>query len=344
MYEGDNSAGCSERGREVMVKIKNKSEVKRILFISLSNIGDIILTTPVLTVLRREFPSAVIDVMAGPNGLEIFSGHPSVSNFIVYDKFSALNIKQRLIRTLRKNRYDLIVDLRNSLFPFLIGSRYRTAVGHITPKHAMYKKDEHLAQLKNLGLDVKDAQFSFYVSQKDKVFVEMVLTDMKIKRNFAVVSPGAKSHIKRWTTEGFAVLCDRIIQDLGLDIVMVGDGEDKKITAEITSFMRNKAFDLAGKFTLRQLGGLIGMAKVLITNDSAALHIGSALGVKVVALFGPTDPRKYGPNHKGSVVIRKKLACSPCEAAQCKKNHECMKLIGADEVFEATKNCIMCNV
>ena len=308
--------------------------------ISLSNVGDIILTLPVLSVLKKEFPLSAIDVMAGPNGREIFRNHSFAAAFIEYNKFAKLREKQGLIRNLRKNRYDLIVDLRNSLLPLLIGSRYRTAVMQPVSKRGPHKKQQHLLRLKKLGLDIDNAPFCFYISGKEKEFVSGLLSSLDIKRPFVVVSPGAKSHIKRWTKEGFGAVCDRIINELGLDVLMVGDAQDKKIIAGIAALMKCKAVDLSGRLNLRQLGALIERAKLLITNDSAPMHIGASLGAKTLAIFGPTDPKKYGPTHDGSVVIRKELSCAPCETAQCRENYECMKLISADEVFNAAKGLL----
>lgn len=322
------------------MKIKSKEKIKKILLISLSNIGDIILTLPVLSVLKKEFPLAVIDVMAGAGGREIFKNHPFVAAFIEYNKFAGLREKQILIRNLRKNKYGLIVDLRNSLLPLLIGSRYRTSVINPVSKRPAHKRQQHLLRLKALGLDIDNAPFCFYISGKDKESVSGLLGGLNIKRPFVVVSPGAKSHVKRWTREGFGAVCDRIINELGMDVLMVGDMQDKKIIAEISDLMKGRPVDLSGRLNLRQLGALTEKAKLVITNDSAPMHVAASLGAKVLAIFGPTDPKKYGPTHDGGVVIRKELSCAPCETAQCGENYECMKLISADEVFEAVKRLL----
>ena len=82
---------------------------------------------------------------------------------------------------------------------------------------------------------------------------------------------------------------------------------------------------------------MLKRAALLITNDSAPLHLGCAVGVRVLAIFGPTDPKKYGPTGEFDMAINKKLSCSPCEKAQCRFDFECMKLISADEVYDAAK-------
>ncbi len=82
---------------------------------------------------------------------------------------------------------------------------------------------------------------------------------------------------------------------------------------------------------------MIKKAKLLITNDSAPLHLGCAVGTKVLAIFGPTDPDRYGPTGEFDIVMSTKLSCSPCESATCERSHECMKLVSATDVFGAAK-------
>jgi ADP-heptose:LPS heptosyltransferase len=101
--------------------------------------------------------------------------------------------------------------------------------------------------------------------------------------------------------------------------------------------MRNKAHTLVGRTNIRQLAAVLKRSRLLITNDSAPLHLACAVGTRVLAIFGPTDPRKYGPTGEFDIVVSKKLSCSPCEKAECAQNYECMKLITPDDVFEAAR-------
>ncbi|MDD5681103.1 MAG: glycosyltransferase family 9 protein, partial [Candidatus Omnitrophica bacterium] len=313
----------------------DKNKIKRIPFITLSNIGDIVLTTPVISVLSEHFPSVRLDVMAGPNGEELFRRHPAVFKVIVYNKRVSLKEKQRLIRKLRKVRYDLIVDMRNSLFPFLLGARYRTSPIQNIPKSVTHKKQQHLWKLKSLGLDIKDAPFCLHISKEDAGFAEKLMEGLDKNRPIIAVSPGAKSEIKRWTQKGYTELIRRLINELGAQIIMVGDKIDKVLVKDIVSAIKNNVVDFSGKTTLCQLAAILKNSDLLITNDSAPMHISVAVGTDVLAIFGPTDHRLYGPGGNNDRVIRKKLHCSPCEKAQCEFEHECMKDIKADEVFKA---------
>ena len=313
----------------------DKSKIKRILFISLSNIGDIVLTTPVIHVLAEHFPDVRLDVMVGPAGEELFRRHPAVFKVVVYNKRVSFKEKRRLIRKLRKVRYDLIVDMRNSLFPFLLGARYRTSPIQNIPRHVKHKKQQHLWKLQSLGISVEDAPFYLNIPKEDTVFAQRTMEKLDRTRPIIAVSPGAKSEIKRWTKKGYTELIDRLTGELGAQVIIVGDKIDKALVKEMVLAIKNEVMDLSGKTTLCQLAAILKNSHLLITNDSAPMHMGVAVGTKVLAIFGPTDPHLYGPAGNNDRVLKKKLHCSPCEKAQCEFEHECMKYITADDVFKA---------
>ena len=317
--------------------IIDKNQIKRILVITLSNVGDIILTTPVIRTLSKEFPGARLDVMVGPQGKEIFEKDPAIFKLIIYDKHMPIAEKRRLQLKLKKLRYDLVVDIRNTVFPLLIGPKYRTATIQKFPKTVMHRKKRHLYRLKSLGINNLDENSYIHITGEDEEHVAKVLTSEKVMDPIVIINPGAKSHLKRWTTEGFAELSDRLIRECGAHVILIGTNDDKDTIEAVIKKMKHNPHNFMNKTNIRQLAALLKRAKVLVTNDSAPLHLGCAVGTKVLALFGPTDPRKYGPNGEFDVALSKKLSCAPCEDAVCKFNYECMKLISADEVFDAVK-------
>ncbi|MBL7068438.1 MAG: glycosyltransferase family 9 protein [Candidatus Omnitrophica bacterium] len=318
----------------------DKKDIKRILLITLTNVGDIILTTPIIAALDKAFPDARLDVMVGPLGKNIFINHPGVFKVIIYDKHVSIGEKKRLVQKLKHMKYDLVIDLKNSMFPMLIGSRYRTSPLQTVPKDVIHKRDFHLWKLKYFDIDTRDVPFSIHVSRKDEDYIDYLLRDMPNKDKLVAVSPTAKSLIKRWKKNGFAEVCDKLKKELGATVAMVGDRSDRESIDEIARDMKSDTVNLAGMTTIPQLAHLIKNSRLLISNDSAPMHIASAVGTKVLAIFGPTDPNKYGPLGKGDKVIKKELHCSPCEIAQCKFKHECMKLITVDEVYETARKML----
>lgn len=320
--------------------IINKGDVKRILVITLSNVGDIVLTMPVIGTLKKNLAHARIDVMVGPSGKEIFEKDPRVFKVIIYDKHLPIIKKRRLQLKLKKLQYDLIVDLRNTIFPLLLGPKYRTATIEKFPKSLLHKKDRHLYRLRSLGMEMPKEATLIHVPKEDDEYVAKLIGESGIVKPIVVINPGAKSHLKRWTAEGFASLSDSLIEGCRASVVFIGVGEDKNIVEDVIKKMRNKPYNFVDKTNLRQLAALLKRSDLLITNDSAPLHLACAVGAKVLAIFGPTDFRKYGPTGEFDVVINKKLHCAPCEVAVCKYNYECMKLISPDEVFDAAKMMI----
>ena len=315
----------------------DRSEVKRMLVITLSNVGDIILTTPAIRSLRKEYPGSRIDVMVGPQGKGIFEKDPDVFKLIIYDKHMPISQKRRLQLKLKKLRYDLVVDLKNTVFPLLIGPRFRTQTIQSFPSSVTHSIQKHLYRLRSLGIEDAEQRPGIYIPKDDEDYIASMIEENGIGETFVVVNPGAKSHLKRWTIEGFSEVSDRLIRECSSDVVFIGMDEDKAIAEKIAARMKSKAHDLVGKTNIRQLASLIKRSKLIVTNDSAPLHLGSAVGTKVLALFGPTDPKKYGPIGEFDVVINEKLSCSPCESAECKHNYECMKLISPQTVFDTAK-------
>lgn len=322
---------------------KDRLDIKRILVVTLSNIGDVILTTPVVEALIRQYPAARIDIVAGPNGREIFEKNKKISKIFIYDKRSGLFEKFRLLKKLKHTHYDMAVDLKNTMIPFLIGAAFKSRpLGR--KRQGMHKKDQHLAVINSMGINTRSLKMNIATDADDLKNVEELLSD--VKGDFVVASCGAKSHTKRWPAENFAALCDCIRNELAFEIILVGKDEgdfpdsDRVVADKVKREMKTRPRDFLGKTNIRELALLIKKAKALITNDSAPLHIASAVSTPTIAIFGPTDPKKYGPLADDSIVLRKFLKCEPCEKPECGRNYECMREITVEEAFAAVKRVL----
>lgn len=321
----------------------DKSIVKRILVITLSNLGDIVLTTPVVQCLIQEFPDAKLDVMAGPVGIKLFRDHAEIDNLIAYNKRSAFLRKIALFIRLRKAGYDLVCDLRNTVLPLLIGAKYITSPIRSSGNSNTHKKDTHLSRLANMGIDISKSDFYIPISEESKKKAEELLGAAG-KNRYVVLSPGARSHVKRWPLKNFADLTDMIKKELGMETVLIGDSYDRIVVERMLFNMKTKPLNLVEKTKIPELVHIIGKAALLITNDSAPLHIGSAMGARILAFFGPTSDKEYGPVTKNkSRVLNKKITCSPCKVPQCvntDKKYECLRTISVEEAFRAVKELV----
>jgi heptosyltransferase II len=323
-----------------------KEEVNTILFITLSNLGDIILTTPVITKLHREFPLALIDVVTGPPGEPIFKSYTAVRDVIVRRKRSTFSERISEIRTWRDRKYDVVVDLKNSLVPYLTASKRHTSL-FLRERSGEHKRDTHLSRLRSLGVDNREgADFFIPVSREEMEFTSGVLAGAVTSTGFGgktvIVNPGAKSHLKRWGCAKYASLADRLISELGCTVLVTGNEDDKDVVKNTLKKMEQRPVDICGKTSLGSLFEVMRRSDLVITNDSAPLHVASAANAPTIAVFGPSDERKYGPLAEKSVVVKPSVPCRPCEKALCATGPDegCISGISVDEVFAAAKRIL----
>ena len=309
----------------------------KILLITLSNIGDCILTLPVLDCLRREYPGAEITVIVGPRPAQIFQESPSINKVFVYDKHAKLKEKILLLKILRKEKFDLIVDLRNSIFPWFLNSRKKNSCFFRPAKPLCHMTERHLAKIFGSGVKsdgIKAPAKALSVRFQDDDYISQLLKNSNIsaKDKIITVSPGARSQTKRWPQNKFVDLINALPAEY--KIVLIGDRQDAPVNSFISCNARPAVLDLTGRTSILQAAALLKRSALLITNDSANLHLASYLDVPVVAIFGPTDDVKYAPWSSNCRVVKKEIFCRPCMKAQCCfKTLECLQRVSPQEVL-----------
>lgn len=276
-------------------KLSSNSLLKHIGVISLSNIGDVVLTAPVLDVLLRDFPTAKISVVVGPKAESLFAGHPRLET-IVFDKQMRGNALMRWCWQLYQRGFDCLVDLRQSAFGLFLPCRFKTPlwprpfVGHMRHKH--------LSRLAAIYPD-------FVLPKAEGLaIIPTTVAVLNNLRPYVVIAPGAADERKRWSKEKFAALALQLINN-GEFLVFVGDWQDAVIVDEITAGLNATQYlSLAGHTDLRALAGVLRGAKYAIVHDSGTMHLGSYLNIPLVAIWGPTDFDKYGPWSTHAVVVK----------------------------------------
>ena len=269
-------------------------ERKNILVITLSNIGDVVLTTPVIASLRSAFPSARMTVVVGPKAAGLLQGSRSIERLLPYDKFGGFSRKLKLVRELREGFYDYVVDLRNSALPYLVRAERRSPVfRRHTVKPA---RNRHLEVLRMMKLPVLEKGTFDFFSGKEELSLEQKLRakGVEFAQAWVAVAPGAGSEAKRWTVEGFCDVTARLLQIRPLTILVVGDEREVALGERLGRVDPGRVINLCGEISLRELAALLSRTRLLLTNDSACMHLAYELHRPVVALFGPTDPEKYG--------------------------------------------------
>lgn len=322
--------------------------VNKILFITLSNIGDVILTLPVLDYLRENFPESKITVMVGPRAKEIFENNPYIDRLIVYDKHSRLREKTKLFDELKKERFDIVIDLRNTLYGALLPALYRTSPFLFIPKYIRHMKERNLYRLAR-ALKIKyplpeTNRKSFYFTVHDKDYVDSLLKKDGITDTdkIILVSSGTGGDTRRWEGDKFVKLCQYLSEDY--KVVLVATKAHQLITQYIYKNCTNKIYDFTALTNLGQLACLLKKSTLLITCDTGTLQIASYLDIPILALFGPSDEDRYGPWSSQYKVIKKDIFCRPCTKARCRfGTTECMKLIKAEDVLRAVEDLLTTN-
>jgi 3-deoxy-D-manno-octulosonic-acid transferase/heptosyltransferase-1 len=338
-----------------------------ILMIKLSAIGDVIHTLPALSALRKKVPDAHITWVIEETAADLIMDHPALDRVIISRRKSWLNdvktgrfgrpIKEfiKFVQALRDRPYDLVIDFhglfKSAVIVLLSGGRrklgydsmqelsglfYSEKIPEDMKKHAV---DRYLDFLHYLGANVEAPEFAIPIGKDRQTHVASILQaeGIDIEKPFVAVSPVALWETKLWQDEKFARLCDRIVGELNIPVIITGSAHEKPYTESIIKEAKTaKVVNLAGQTTLKDLACLYRQAAVVVTTDSGPMHIATAVGTPVVALFGPTDPRRTGPYGPGHTVISKALPCSPCFLKTC-ESQQCMRDITVEEVFEAVK-------
>lgn len=321
------------------MKALDKSKINKILVISLTNIGDVILTFPVIDILKRDFPSAKLSVVIGPKAESLLQGNPHLDRVYLFDKHQSPLKSLSWVLRLRKKRFDLVVDLRNTAIPFMISPRYRTPC-RVEKAAGLHMREKHLRRFKSVYAFTEGAvePRALFVPQEDERDVDRLI-EREIGRvgRYVIVAPGAADCSKRWPEEGFAFVCDRLVRDNNIKVVFAGSEEDGAVAQRINALMKSDALNLCGRISLTQLAALLQRCFFAIVNDSAPMHLASYLNIPVLALFGPTDPSKYGPWSSRSCFLRKNESCPACRHPQTSSAHTCMAAITSGDVLSALR-------
>lgn len=341
-----------------------------ILIVKLSAIGDVIHTLPSLAALRRCFPQAHISWVVEEAASDLLADHPMIDRVLVSrrkrwvrdlregrSRGSVIREIREFLQTLRDRPYDLVIDfhglLKSAVFVYLSRGKRRLGYDSLQEgsglvlndripedmgKHAV---DRYLDFPRHLGCDTSNPEFPIALQEAHFARVEarLVAIPVDTSKGFVAVSPVAYWETKLWDEVKFAAVCDRIVRELGLPVVFTGESSEGPIE-RIRSLMRAPSASVAGQTSLRELAALYRRASVLLTTDSGPMHLAAAVGTPVVALFGPTSPKRTGPYGEGHSVIRRGMDCSPCFRKTC-DTRECMKTIGIDEVFEAVREKLL---
>jgi len=314
----------------------------KILVIALSGIGDALMFTPALKLLRESMADAEIDALVMYKGAEeIFSANENLNkvihfNFLEEGAFKSL----KFLLQLRK-KYDASINVYPSnrkeynLINFCVGAKHRVGavylrkdkfnLGFLNNIRVLENDNVHNVQT-NIKLCEalvgkkfnEEPPLEFPIPKNKKQFALNYLDKIGIKENELVIGfhPGCatlKNHIKRrWEPEKFAELGKILIEKHSTRILIFGGPDEKKLKNNISSLIGSKKVDVVNAENLTKSSATIKRCSVFVTNDSSQMHIAAALGLKVVAIIGPTNQHYIYPWQTEHQIVSLNLDCSPC--------------------------------
>ena len=315
--------------------------MKRVLVVTLSNIGDVILTTPVMSNLAQIYPDAKLTVVVGPKAENLLKGSRLIDRIVVYDKHASLAAKFEMIRELRKHIYETVVDLRNTAIPFLVSTKKRS------PLKRHYKETlrraRHLELLKMMGFHIdENLRFDFF-REEEQVRMKKLFQEKNIllEKGYVIVAPAAQSELKSWKIEGFRYVLEKLLRETSYSILLLGDQREREIAQPLVSLDPVRIHNLCAETSLKEAAALVSQSKLVLANDSALMHLGFELNRPVVAIFGPTNDEKYGRKGESFRIVREKMDCAPCESAQCWFSRQaCFEDLNPEKVLNACQELL----
>jgi len=327
-------------------------------------LGDAVMTTPALAAVREGFPDARIVLLARPLAAELFRHHPDVDEVMVYElpgRHDGALGRLRLAGEVRRRRFDGALLFQNAFDAALIAflGRIPERAGYPTDGRRVlltlpvpltpeilerHEVEYYLCLLDGLGIPRPvPAALKLAVTEEEREAMATRLASLGIGRGASIltINPGATyGSAKRWYPDRFAAVADTLSGEWDAAVVVVGSTAEAPLAGEIEAAMRNPPVNLAGKTTVRELMALLSLSSFLVTNDSGPMHIGAALGVPLVAIFGPTDWRRTSPWSGRAKIVRVEIDCSPCRLRVCDRGHECMLGVTPEMVVDAARQLL----
>ena len=314
----------------------------KILIITLSGIGDALMFTPALKLLRKSLPDAEIDALVMYRGAkEIFESNPNFNKVIHFNFLEEGASKSlKFLLQLRK-KYDASINVypanrkEYNLISFLIGAKERAGVVYLRKNRTNLNSLNNIKVLENdnvhnVRTNIKlcealigkkyseEPPLEFQITNEEKDKARKYFNEVGISSEELVVGfhPGCatlKNHIKRrWVPEKFAELAKKLINNHSAKILIFGGPEEKELKEQISSLINSERVNVVNAESLTKSSAIMQRCKIIVTNDSSQMHIAAALGLKVVAIIGPTNQNYIHPWKTEHQIVSLNLDCSPC--------------------------------
>ncbi len=325
---------------------------------------------PALRAVRAKFAEAHIAIVARPYVADIYRGQGVCDELIAYDPRGSekgIGGRERLASRLREGEFDAALLLQNAFdaawlawragIPERIGYARDGRGILLTKSIAVPKAGEipaheqfyYLELVRRAGWAERvegESEISLVVSREsvDAAEQKLISAGVRARANggagalrVAIGAGASYGSAKCWLPERFAEVANRLMSESGAEIILFGTAGETAVSNAIVAGMKRKPIDLTGKTAIAELPALLSQCQLFIGNDSGAMHVASAVGLPVVAIFGPTDPFGTAPVTPKCTIVQEKPYCSPCFLRRCPTDHRCMTRVSAESVTAAAR-------
>jgi heptosyltransferase-2 len=319
---------------------------------------------PALRAVRKRFSDAEIAIVARPYVADIYRDQQICDRLVAYDPQGAhagFSGRERLAGELRAEKFDVALLLQNAFdaawlawrasIPERIGYArdgrsflLTKAVPVPRPGEiSAHEKYYYLELLRRAGWidSLSDETFiAMCVSEEKRRLASQFLAESGVRPHSlrVAIGPGASyGSAKCWLPARFAELANWLQVQADADIILFGTTSEANVSKAISEEMRRSPINLTGRTTIADLPALLSQCHLFVGNDSGAMHVAAAVGLPVVAVFGPTDPHGTAPVTPRCTIVQEKPYCSPCFLRRCPTDHRCMTKVTAEMVEAAVK-------
>jgi len=326
---------------------------RRFLIIRTDRIGDVVLSTPVLTAIRHSFPGCFIAMLLRPYTAEVVDGHPDLDLILLEEPQQSLTA---LVQTIRQPRFDTVLLLhptarlalacRLAGIPHRFGTGYRAyslLFNHRVYQHrkqnTLHEVDLNLKLAEAAGAHLDHVKFNLIIPELAARNVDLLLRQngLSPQQPFVILHPGSGGSALNWPPPYFAKLATWLHQQRHLPIVITGTDAEEALITKIVQKAHCPVIRLDGKLSIKELTALLHRARLLITNSTGPLHLAVALGTEVIGLYCPIkacSPVRWGPYQRpDSVLVPEVPYCERCVQDGCRYLN-CMELISVEQVLD----------
>lgn len=327
---------------------------QKILLARTDRLGDVILSTPVATALKKNFPNAHVTFLARRYTAEILRCHPHVDEIIELDGAEIAGDSNRLIAVLRQKTFDAAIMLypqpqlawaiRRSGIPLRLGTGYRwysflfnRRVFEHRKNAAHHEAEYNLRLLQPLGIANSPVEFHFTLSPAERERIDAKLNALGANGRPVILHPGSGGSARDWPPENFARLADLLSQQFGAQVMLTGAPHEVELINGILQQTTTKPISLAGRLSITELAVLCQRAAVFVSNSTGPLHLAVMVGAAVAAFYPPIRacrPERWGPyGRRTDVLMSQQEECTHCRAANTRVC-DCMRAIAVETALQ----------